>query len=91
MMLTHNGSDFRHFIDQIRASLVPVRYFNATVLSVTIGVSALEIRDHTEECLEEGIKITVEVWKVEESFLYFQSGRGFSFIVLLIVEATNEE
>ena len=58
VMLLHYCSDFSHLIDKVGASFIPMRYPNAHVLSVTIGVSAVEIRDHCEETVDEYFKIT---------------------------------
>ena len=61
MVLANYILNFWHFVDQVRASLVPMGYLDSISFSVSIGASALKICDHFEEGVHEDIIPTLDV------------------------------
>ena len=54
-VLANNILNFWHFVDQVRASFIPMSYLDSISLSISIGASALKIGDHLEKGVHEDI------------------------------------
>ena len=63
MVLANYILNFWHFVDQVRASLIPMSYPDSISLSISIGASTLKIGDHFEEGVHEDIISTLDEFR----------------------------